>query len=253
MRETIIIEQRFHGPPDSGNGGYVSGCLAKFIDGPAAVRLRTPPPLEVELEVRREDAHVVLVHDDAVVAQGRPSEVPLEAPDPASFAEAETASGRFRGFTSHWFPSCFVCGPHRDLGDGLRMFPGPVEGRDLVAAPWIPDASLGSMSGAVRPEFLWAALDCPGAFAFSEPANRVILLGELAVALSGTVTVGERCVLVAWEIDRAGRKHYTGTALFGETGSCCGVGLGTWFEVARDPGKVNDRGLLSTSPPRSAA
>ncbi len=52
----------------------------------------------------------------------------------------------------------------------------------------------------VSAEFLWAALDCPGAFAFPEPAQGAVLLGELQVALLGDVSVDERCVLVAYEV-----------------------------------------------------
>ncbi len=83
----------------------------------------------------------------------------------------------------------------------------------------------------VSAEFLWAALDCPGAFAFPEPAQGAVLLGELQVALLGDVSVDERCVLVAYEVAHHGRKHHTATALFGEAGACLGLGLGIWFEV----------------------
>lgn len=101
----------------------------------------------------------------------------------------------------------------------------------MVAAAWIPDESLVDGSGLVAPEFLWAALDCPGAFSFPEPLHSALLLGELAVSIEGSVAPGERCVLIGWEIDRQGRKHFTGTALFGESGSCRAVGYATWFEV----------------------
>ncbi len=89
----------------------------------------------------------------------------------------------------------------------------------------------GMPSGFVAPEYIWAALDCPGAYAFPEPENGAILLGELAVSIKETVSAGEKCVLIGWEISRQGRKHYTGTALFGESGSCRAVGYATWFEV----------------------
>jgi hypothetical protein len=89
----------------------------------------------------------------------------------------------------------------------------------------------------VSPEFVWAALDCPGGFAFPEPAEGAVLLGELQVAITGDVSVDERCVLVGWELAHQGRKHHTATALFGEAGVCRGVGLGTWIEVAQDVAK----------------
>ena len=233
---TIRIDGRFCGPPESGNGGYVCGRLARFIDGnAAAVRLTLPPPLATALEVRKTEDGVALFDGEVVVAEARPTTLSLESPAPPSYEEAEAASRHYPGFASHWFPTCFVCGPERVAGDGLRIFPGPIEGSDRVACPWVPDPSLADATGAVSPEFLWAALDCPGAFSFAKPAAGVVLLGELQVRLSGEVAAGERCVLVAWELAQRGRKHQTATALFGESGACRGLGLGTWFEVERFP------------------
>jgi hypothetical protein len=237
---TLIVPRRFHGPPTSGNGGWVCGRLGQLVAGDgggAAVRLRVPPPLDTELEVRPADAGVVLLQGETVVAEGRPARVSIEPGGAPSWQEAEAASRGFRGFTSHWFPSCFVCGTEREPGDGLRIFPGPLAGGDRIAAPWIPGASLAASSAdRVAPEFLWAALDCPGAFAFPDPAAGVALLGELQVALRGDVSVGERCVLVAWEVLHQGRKHHTATALFGEAGDCRAVGLATWIEVPSSGG-----------------
>ena len=33
------------------------------------------------------------------------------------------------------------------------------------------------------------------------------------------------------EVEAQGRRHFTGTALHGESGECRGVALGLWFEV----------------------
>jgi len=213
--------------------------LGRFIDGPAAVRLNVPPPLDLPLEVRSSEGGAELFYrgekGEVTVATARPATVDLDVPEAPGFAAAQAASRRYRGFVNHWFPGCFVCGPKRDSGDGLRIFAGPVEGDSgppgMVAAPWIPDASLADESGFVAPEFLWAALDCPGAFSFPDPVQRALLLGELAVSIEGSVAPGERCVVIGWEIDREGRKHFTGTALFGESGSRRAIGRATWFEV----------------------
>ena len=209
--------------------------IARFIDGPSAVRLAIPPPLETPLEMRITDAVVELFDQDKKVASGRPVSVELDIPRPPDFAGAQAASARYRGFVAHFYPGCFVCGPERDPGDGLRIFAGPVDegsGPDgMVAAAWIPDETLADSSGFVAPEYIWAALDCPGAYAFAEPQNGALLLGELAVSINGPVSVGEKCVLIGWEISQSGRKHFTGTAVFGESGSCRAVGYATWFEV----------------------
>ena len=74
--------------------------------------------------------------------------------------------------------------PKREPGDGLRIFPGPL-GNKGVAATWTPDASLCDTSGKVKPEFLWSALDCPGAFSFEAADNTGLLLGEMAVGIHG--------------------------------------------------------------------
>ena len=239
MTETTIIGGRFHGPPRSGNGGYCCGVVAGFLEGTASVRLRIPPPLDVPLQVRREGNGVAVFHGDELVATGRPSSLDIEIPDPPDFATAVAASARYRGFESHFYPGCFVCGPERAQGDGLRVFAGPLEPgkgrRDMVAASWIPDESLADSSGNISPEFLWAVLDCPGAYSFSEPQTGAILLGELSVEIRGCVAPGEKCVVTGWEIGHEGRKHYTGTALFGESGSCRAVGFATWFEVQTKP------------------
>jgi hypothetical protein len=233
--QSVSINQRFKGPPGSGNGGYSCAMIGRFIDGPAAVRLSVPPPLDTPMEVRENNGLVELYHGNILVASGRPAKVELDIPKPPGFTEAQAASDRYRGFVNHYYPGCFVCGPERGHGDGLRIFAGPVEQEtgpeNMVAAAWIPDETLRDSSGFVAPEYVWAALDCPGAYAFPEPVNGALLLGELAVSIVEPVSVGEKCVLIGWEISREGRKHYTGTALFGESGSCCAVAYATWFEV----------------------
>jgi hypothetical protein len=191
------------------------------------------------MEVRRTNAGVELFHKDEMVASGRPMTIEIEIPEPPDFTGAQAASRRYRGFDSHFYPGCFVCGPEREHGDGLRVFAGPVEPgsgpEGMVASDWVPDDSLADSSGSVSSEYLWAVLDCPGAYAFPEPATGTILLGELAVSIKGPVKAGEKCVLIGWEISHEGRKHYTGTALFGESGTCRAVGYATWFEVPVAP------------------
>src|SRR5690606_8970580 len=109
----------------------------------------------------------------------------LQVPCPPGFREAEAAAQRYPGLETHPFPGCFVCGTKREPGDGLRIFAGPT-GRDgLVAAPWIPDTGLAGEDGNVRPEFLWAVLDCPGAFSFEPAAGNACVLGEMAASLTG--------------------------------------------------------------------
>ena len=69
----IAIDKRFCGPPNSGNGGYVCGLLAKHFPGSAEITLRAPPPLERELHIETcADGAVELHAAEKLIAAGRP-------------------------------------------------------------------------------------------------------------------------------------------------------------------------------------
>jgi hypothetical protein len=126
--------------------------------------------------------------------------------------------------------SCFVCGPGREPGDGLRIFAGPVGERPLVAAGWTPHASLAGPDGAVAPEFVWSVLDCPSGIAS-------MLLGELAVHVLGRLTArifapvatDAPSICAGWAIERDGRKLHTGSALFSATGQLLAGARAVWI------------------------
>jgi hypothetical protein len=164
VREPVVIERRFRGPPNSAQGGYAAGLLAEQIDGPAMVSLRLPPPLERRLELRRDlERAVALMDGDRLVAEGNPAELDLELPDPVSYEEAQRASADCPWTDRHPFPGCFGCGPERSRDEALAIAMGPVAGRDLFAAAWTPSAGFAGADGALAPRFVWAALDCPSA------------------------------------------------------------------------------------------
>lgn len=238
---SFSIASRFCGPPTSGNGGYVAGRLAGFVatdaDRPAvAVRLFAPPPLEAALEVREEDGGAGLFDGDRLLAKARAVPLELSPPPPPSFEVASEATRSFRGFDEHPLPGCFVCGTEREEGDGLRIFPGAAKREGLFAASWTPDGSLRSDSDdALEDAFVWAALDCPGAFSFPQ-VRGVALLGEMNARIFGPVRIGEPCVVISWSLENEGRKHVTGTALYDEKGECAGYARATWIHV--DAGSV---------------
>jgi hypothetical protein len=224
VADQIVIERRFRGPTESGNGGYTCGLVARFVDGPAEVTLRVPPPLDTPLTVER-DGQVRAYDQGTLVAEAKPASVELVPPEPPSF---ETAAGAALpdGDQDSPFPECFVCGPHREPDDGLRIFAGPLHDR-VVAAPWVP------IEGYTGPEFVWAALDCPGAYACGFGERGVLVLGRLAARVDALPRVGERCVVVAWPLGDEGRKAFAGTALYGEGGRLLGVARATWIEPLR--------------------
>jgi hypothetical protein len=229
MAPTLSIDKRFCGPPQSANGGYFVGRVNELSTQTLAVRLLKPPPLETEFEVvELPQGAIELRQGQQAIAQGRPAQLDLIAPPPPSDIQALMASRRYYGFVHHAFPTCFVCGPERTRGDGLRIFAGAVEGRNIVAAPWVPDPSLDPGDGKVAPVFLTAALDCPGYAAVEN--GKVMLLGELTAHIDRRVHIGERCVIVGWAISSDGRKHLAGTAIFDEDGELCARARALWVE-----------------------
>ena len=230
MSEYLTVASRFHGPPDAGNGGYVSGLLARFIGDPAQVTLRRPVPLDRPLAVVRRDSRALLMDGDALIAEAAPADPRVDLPLPVTFEEAQAAARDYPGFRTHPFPGCFVCGPERRPGEGLRLFPGPVAG--LVAAPWVPESWLAGENGGVLPEFVWAALDCPGGWALIDHApGRYAVLGQLAARLTTPVRTGERYVVAAWPLGAEGRKMYAGTAVFAASGDACATARATWIRL----------------------
>ena len=228
--KSVRVARRFCGPPTSANGGYFAGLIAALAPHTLSVRLAAPPPLDTELSVTEtQGGRVEVRHGDTVIGEGSPATVDLQPPKPPSYREAVQASGNYAGFVRHAFPTCFVCGAHRTHGDGLCIYAGEVPGRGIVAAPWTPDASLNRGDGAVRPEFMSAALDCPGYYAVT-PAERVMLLAQFTAQTERLARVGEPCTVIGWRISSNGRKHEAGTAVFGADGELCGRAWAMWIE-----------------------
>jgi hypothetical protein len=231
--EHFEIAERFHGPPRSGNGGYSCGRVAQNLPGTVAVRLKAPPPIDTDLRLETGEQESSLFDGETLIAQAKQSTLNVSAPPCPSFEDAEHASKSYVGFKHHWFPGCFVCGPNRAPHDGLRIFPGPLPDSSTIAAPWIPDVSLADSSGHVRREFLWAALDCAGAFVHfpSLPDGIAIVLGELTASIRGQVQPGERCVVLGWPIGVDGRKRLSGTAVYAPNNRLVAVAQAVWIEV----------------------
>jgi hypothetical protein len=228
--KTITVARRFRGPASSSNGGYFAGLVATLAAETLAVRLLKPPPLDTELEiVEGADGAIEVRQGDIPVGAARRTALQLELPPAPSYFEAVEASRRYTGFLAHRFPTCFVCGTQRPRGDGMRIFAGPLAERRVVAAPWVPDTSLDRGDGKIRPEFMSAALDCPGYYALTDD-DRMMLLAELTVHLDRLVHVDESCTVIGWRLGSNGRKHEAGTAIFDEDGEVCGRARAIWIE-----------------------
>jgi hypothetical protein len=234
LPETIAIDARFNGPPDSANGGYTCGLLAEVLGEPLEVSLRKPPPLGRDLELERAGEGVLLRDGGDAVAEAMRTELDLDPPEPPDVGKAHEAERGFPFARQHPFPTCFVCGPERPGSDGLRIFPGPVDGSEVHAAAWTPPAELAD-GGAVLPRFVWAALDCPTSVPVAneaaDPDYKPIVLARLAGRRLAGVEPGRPHVIVSWPIAIDGRKRRAGSALFTDAGELCAYARALWVEL----------------------
>jgi hypothetical protein len=234
MAATVTVPARFNGPQGSGNGGYTCGIVAATVGGgPVEVSLRAPPPLDQPLTVEREGVGVTVSDGDTTVATATPKELLLDVPDPVSNECAENAAREgFEAWSGpHPFPTCFVCGPDRDHGDGMRVFPGAL-GDGRFAAGWTPDESLAVRNGIIRPEFVWAALDCPTSAPVANfGEGPAIVLARLHARVECPVRAGEPHALVSWPLDVDGRKRHAGSALFDSEGRLLAAAQALWIEL----------------------
>lgn len=218
----IALARRFRGPLTSANGGYACGRLAAFVDAESVeVTLRLPPPLERPLEVQRDDDLALLLDGDAVVAEGRPASLELDVPVPVSLEAAREARRRHVRTGDPIFAECFTCGVRGD-GDGLGVYVGPVSGREpLHAAPaTLPDSA---------PAIMWAAIDCPGAYAVGAEGRGEVVLGRMTARVHRVPLVGEKGIVAAWPLGDEGRKLFAGTAFFAEDGELLALARQVWI------------------------
>jgi hypothetical protein len=221
----ITFERRFRGPLTSANGGYACGRLAAFVDVDAVeVTLRLPPPLDRPLTVHGESDTMTLLDGAAVVAEARPANLELEVPAPVSIATAEEARTRHVRDVVAVFAECFTCGV-RDDGDGLGVYAGVVAGREPLHAAPVTFQD-------VAAEIVWAAIDCPGAFAVGAVGRGETVLGRMTARVDRVPEIGETCVVAAWPLGEDGRKLFAGTALFREDGALLATARQIWIAPA---------------------
>jgi hypothetical protein len=239
----FVVPSRFCGPPESGNGGWVSGHAAALLHADAAqpavtVRLRTPPPLDRVMSVETTGADLRVLDGGAVVVEARRGPA-LEArgiPAPVGFDHAQAAGARYEGLAGHPFPTCFSCGPQREPGDGLRLRPARVDGGEgEYACAWVPPTD-------VDLETVWAALDCPGGWACGI-AGRPMVLGTMTAEVDRLPQPGEPHVVMAWQRGAQGRKHLSGTALYAADGALVARAEATWIAV--DPEQIRPAGVVA--------
>src|SRR5437868_917489 len=145
-----MIAQQFCGPPNSGNGGYVCGVLARDIEGAATSVLRARVPLDADLDLAVSDGAALMTDAEGVlIGRGEPAVLDLEVPPPPTLDEARQAMARYVAHDQRVHPICFTCGPERSDGDGLRVFAGQIEGAPAghVACIWAPHEAFADSDG----------------------------------------------------------------------------------------------------------
>ena len=216
----ITLPHLYRGPLTSANGGYACGRLAAFVDADEVeVTLRLPPPLDRPLRVEQLDVNASLFDGDALVAEARPAQVEAQPPAVVSVADADKARERHVREWTPEFRECYVCGVRED---GLEVRVGLVAGREPLHAA--PIALLESGS-----EFVWAAIDCPGAYAVGAEGRGDIVLGRMTARVDRVPEPGETCVVASWPLGGEGRKLYAGTALFAADGKLLALARQTWI------------------------
>lgn len=243
--DTIVIPERFRGPPRSGNGGYVCGAYGELLAGgeyalphmqAAEVTLRAPTPLDIPLAVERGEGGLRIRHGETLIAEAVLTTLAIEVPPAPSYAEALAARERSPSFARNAsrllperigvHPTCFCCGAEHD--DGLEVYAAPLRDGALVAAAWQTREAWADAGGMVPPRFVWTALDCPGQFAYYAGGIRTGMLGRLAARIERPIHAGEACVVTGWRMNVEGRRHYAGTAVFNQAGELCAYGKAIW-------------------------
>ncbi len=235
---SVLVPHRFRGPNTSGNGGYSAGAVAAALGlplGPAEVTLTLPPPLDVDLPVLAEADGIRVEHAGRPVALARPGALALDIPDPIGFEAAARASEHCPWLSDHPYPQCFVCGTGRP--DGLRIFPGPVPGRRVAAAAWVPDASVCADDDTVLPAVVWASVDCPSLFGYGCFADwpALMLLGRFTAEVHRLPRLDEPCVAMGWALGHEGRKYDTAAALHTADGELLAASRARWITLKPAP------------------
>ena len=246
--QTYIVAERFRGPPFSGNGGYVAGSAAEYLNtsDPVEVTLRSPIPLDdpMALTVNEAGDGATIWHGETLIAELKKSELVLSIPTPPDWAETLTAEktspALIKGFHpasqsgTGIHPICFCCGA--DHQEGLRIFAAAVQNGEQVAAVWKTDEKWGDDEGYLPAAFLWTALDCPGQFAFLADGIMTGLLGRITGQIHQKVKAGDEYLVSGWRIGIEGKKHFAGTAIHDKNGHLVASAKSVW--IGRQQPKV---------------
>lgn len=206
------------------------------------VSLAAPPPLERDMRVEIDTSHsadgmlsAALTDGETLIATAETLAVPVSCADESAqmrskypaladaISPAALTLWRGQGETMDIGPQsfghCFVCGHKRHWPNGLCLHARPAMRLDAAPVPkgaivsdWslhesfqecIEDEAQASGEGYVRPELVWAALDCPGYYACCD--GQPALLANLTVTHYKPLPVSLDGVFVAaWPLSQDG-------------------------------------------------
>ncbi|MCE9499688.1 MAG: hypothetical protein K8R21_04195 [Leptospira sp.] len=220
-----VLSKRFCGPPKTGNGGFTAGLLVEAVGTDAAeIRLLNPTPVETSIIIESEKGLRGTIFNDSKKALATLKSIPDEdfpeynLPVVPDLDDAKKMSVLYAGFTTHPFPTCFVCGPKREVNDGMRIFVGPAPEQigfdNLLVGHWLPDETIASQNGFIRDAAIWGALDCPGGFSAVSDDPRLIVLSKICGRIIERPKVGENCIVMTWRLKRMTRAFKVMTAIF---------------------------------------
>ncbi|WP_040796549.1 PaaI family thioesterase [Nocardia higoensis] len=238
--DRITVPEHVFGYPEVAFGGYIAGALAERSPGATQrVDFRGRVPVGTPLSLARTDRGGTALTDaaGAVLTEAHPASLDLDVPSCPEWDEVVAATERGLKSEKRLFTHCYGCGSGCPPGKGLRLFPCTLRERGLVVSAWTPDPGLAGPDGLLSIENVWAALDCPGAWAGF--AYHRMAMGAVTAALTATVLApvetGVAHTSFAWPVAVDGRKHTVGVALATAAGELCAVAEALWIEP-REPG-----------------
>jgi hypothetical protein len=84
----------------------------------------------------------------------------------------------------------------------------------------------------VRPEFVWAALDCPTYFALNMSGELPMsMLARMTARIEAPVVVGAPYVVIAWPLATDGRKQHAASAVLSAGGDPLAVARALLIEL----------------------
>lgn len=216
-----------------GQGGYTCHEFVQAIGEPVTVALRSPIPLETDMDI--------VHHDDRwhLVDPSNPATVILEATrwesnyattTPVTIDQAAEARAGFpMTADTHPAPHCLSCGTQER---SLRVHAGPLDDGRWATPFRLPEWSL--IDGQVDMSLVWMAVDCSCGWYISESsaAQARAVTVQFAVDVVAPIEPETDYALVSWHGDYEpgwdGRKRGAAAAVFDAAGSLVASSRSFW-------------------------